>query len=223
MDPMGHMNIVMEAMISEYLEQIAEALELDVDELREEYIQKPKTNPSQCFLSRLENIKMKKSRKTQNTEAKCIARVYNSPNGETRGQCQCEQVDGQPFCKRHSKKRVHGAIIQPIILMKQHDFKKKEQYYPIIVGGLSYMYEPFSQKAIRVKDMKEFYIHSADGINTTISKRRMDNCVYMVRWNREKLKFFWNITTKEVLDIDTKEVIGSLDKYNKKWRLNINN
>jgi hypothetical protein len=220
MNPIQHMNDVMETMITEFLEQIADALELDIDELKEEYIDKPKTTPTECFLTRVEKIKIKNEKKEDNAaDLRCIARIYNDSRNHT--QCPCEQTDGC-FCKRHSKKHVHGTIINPVFLMKQHDFRKHEQYYPICVENISYMYEPFSQKAVRLKDMEVYYIHSTNGENVTITKRRKENCVYKIRW-RGKLSFLWNITTKEVMDTDTGEVIGSLDKCNKKWSLSINN
>jgi hypothetical protein len=224
MNPIQHMNDVMEIMITEFLEQISETLELDFDELKEEYIEKPKRTPTECFLSRLDACKTKREKVEAESEngLKCIARIFNSDNGHTRGQCPCEQVDGC-FCKRHSKKIVHGCINTPIVLMKQHDFRKNEQHYPITVNTVSYMYEPFSQKAIRLKDMKVFYIHSPDGVKVTISNKKKDNCVYKVRWNKANIQFLWNMTTKNIMDINTNEVIGTLDKCNKKWKLYINN
>ena len=107
--------------------------------------------------------------------------------------------------------------------MKQHDFRQYEQYYPICVKGVSYMYEPFTQKIIRMKDMKSGYLHSTDGDNVTISSKKKENCVYRVRWNKNKLVFLWNMTTHEIFDVDTKEKMGTLQKSNKKWKLNINN
>ena len=89
------------------------------------------------------------------------------------------------------------------------------------------MYEPFSQKAIRLRDGKEFYIYSSDSKNVEITQEKRENCIYYVRWNKKikgkKIEYLWNISTHEIMNVETKEVFGNFQKDNKKWRLNINN
>ena len=159
---MNYMNGIMENMLKEFLYQLGDIIELDSDELIEEYIEKPKLNPTECFLSRLEkqDMKPKKIKKDKKVHFRCKGRIYTEKctDGMNRGQCMCEQGDNK-FCKRHSKKRPHGSINEPVYLMKTHDFKVKEQYYPIVIDNVSYMYEPFTQIAINLKTNKNNIRH----------------------------------------------------------------
>jgi hypothetical protein len=217
-----HFNIVSENMIREFLEMVAEECDLDADELIETYINSPKKSPNiippymkwiQETMSGRAQIKgiMDKPDDLERNE-RCCARVLTEQriSGLNRDQCLKERGSRSLYCSRHQKKRVNGDIYSPVRLMKAHDFKKTKRHFPIVIDGVSFMYEPFSQIARRVIDNKRYFIHSTNGEDVSISGKKRDNCVYIVRWNKKILtknyglinEFRWNMTTGTITTMD---------------------
>jgi hypothetical protein len=231
MNLIDHINIVCENMIREFLELIAEECDLDIDELVDTYIEAPKKEnmkipPYIQWIQESSNNKkqlkgiIEKPIEYERQE-RCCARVLTEQriSGLNRDQCLSERKPGSVFCKRHQKKRPHGEIISPVLLMKAHDFKKKNRYFPILVKGVTYMYEPFSQRALRVSDNRLFYIHSNNGKNVEITKKKEDNCIYIIRWHTKInsknygiiREFKWNMTTNNITTLND-QVLGTYIK-----------
>ena len=152
---------------------------------------------------------------------RCTGRIFTDKNAEglNRGQCDMPAVGGvgsECLCKRHLNKLVHGKINELVILLQEHDFKKTQKQYPIVVEGTSYLYEPFSQCATRLKDNKQFFIHSNDGVLPIISETK-EPTIYRVKL-RNKNIVLWNTQTNELLEND--KPIGTLEK-DKRTSINI--